>query len=46
MHGEYTRIWTAVDRSRFKTVAFKIGNGDKSHFIELAMELESKYKIT
>lgn len=46
MHGEYTRIWTAVDRNRLKNVAFKIGNGDKSNFVELALELESKYKIT
>jgi hypothetical protein len=35
----YTRIWTAVDR-RLKTVAFKIGDGNKSNFIELAMVIE------
>jgi transposase-like protein/IS1 family transposase len=36
----YTRIWTAVDRNRFKTVAFKIGDGNKSNFIELAKVIE------
>jgi IS1 family transposase len=29
-----------VDRNRFKTVAFKVGDGDKSNFIALAMEIE------
>jgi IS1 family transposase len=29
-----------VDRNRFKTVAFKIGSGDKSNFLALAMEIE------
>jgi len=38
----YTRIWTAVDRNRFKNIAFKIGNGDKSNYIELALEIEMK----
>lgn len=31
-----------MDRNRFKTIAFKIGNGDKSNFIELAFEIEKK----
>ena len=29
-----------MDRNRFKTIAFKIGDGDKSNFIELAMKIE------
>ena len=29
-----------MDRNRFKTIAFKIGNGDKSNFIDLAFEIE------
>jgi len=29
-----------VDRNRSKTIAFKIGDGDKSNFIELAMLIE------
>lgn len=44
MQGEYTRVWTAVDRDRFKTVSFRVGNGDKENYIDMAMELESKYK--
>ena len=32
-----------MDRDRFKTIAFKIGNGNKSNFIELALEIEKKY---
>jgi hypothetical protein len=36
----YTRIWTAVDRNRAKTIAFKIGDSDKSNFIELALHIE------
>ena len=44
MEGEYTRVWTAVDRDRFKTVSFRVGNGDKKNYIDMAMELESKYK--
>lgn len=31
-----------MDRNRFKTIAFKIGNGNKSNFIELALEIEGK----
>lgn len=38
----HTRIWTAVDRNRFKTIAFKIGNGDKRNYIDLAMTLEKQ----
>ena len=38
----YTRIWTAVDRNRFKTTAFKIGDVNKSNFIELALEIEKE----
>jgi len=38
----YTRIWTAVDRNRNETITFKIGDGDKSNFIELAHEIEEK----
>ncbi len=44
MEGEYTGIWTAVDRDRFKTVSFRVDNGDKENYIDLAMELRSKYK--
>jgi IS1 family transposase len=29
-----------VDRNRAKTIAFKIGDGDKSNFRELAMQIE------
>jgi len=29
-----------VDRDRFKTVAFKVGDGDKSNYLELAMNIE------
>lgn len=29
-----------MDRNRFKNIAFKIGDGDKSNFIELALEIE------
>lgn len=32
-----------MDRNRFKTVAFKIGDGDKSNFIELALNIEKIY---
>ncbi len=28
-----------MDRNRFKTIAFKIDNGNKSNFIELVIEL-------
>jgi IS1 family transposase len=31
-----------VDRDRFKTVAFKVGNGDASNYLELAMDIEKK----
>jgi insertion element IS1 protein InsB len=31
-----------VDRGRFKTIAFKVGDGDKSNYIELALEIEEK----
>ncbi|WPX97068.1 IS1 family transposase [Candidatus Bandiella euplotis] len=40
-----TRIWTAVDRDRFKTVAFKVGSGDKENYVDLARELGEKYQI-
>ena len=29
-----------MDRNRFKTVAFKIGDGNKSNFIQLALKIE------
>jgi len=32
-----------VDRDRFKTIAFKIGNEDKAKFMDLALEIEEKY---
>ena len=32
-----------MDRDRFKTIAFKIGNGDKSNYIELAFEIEERF---
>jgi IS1 family transposase len=35
-----------VDRNRLKNVAFTLGSGDKSNYVRLALELESKYKIT
>jgi hypothetical protein len=38
----HTRIWTAVDRNSFKTIAFKIGNRNKNNFIELALQIEGK----
>ena len=44
MQGEYTRIWTAVDRDRFKTVSFRVGNGDKENYIDMAFELKKRYK--
>jgi len=31
-----------VDRNRFKTIAFKIGTGDKSNYIDLAMAIEKQ----
>ena len=31
-----------MDRDGFKAIAFKIGNGNKSNFIELALEIEGK----
>ena len=31
-----------MDRDRFKNIAFKIGDGDKSNFIGLAFEIEGK----
>lgn len=31
-----------MDRNRFKTVAFKVGDGNKRNFIELALEIEKK----
>ena len=31
-----------MDRDRFETIAFKIGDGNKSNFIELALEIEKK----
>ena len=33
-----------MDRDRFKTVSFRVGNGDKENYIDMAMELESRYK--
>ena len=39
----YTRVWVAVDRNRFKIVAFKVGDGDKSNFIDLALKIESHH---
>ena len=36
-----------MDRDRFKTIAFKVGDGDKSNYLELAMSIErSCGKIT
>ena len=32
-----------MDRNRFKTIAFKVGDGNKSNFIELAFEIEKNY---
>ncbi len=32
-----------MDRNRLKTIAFKIGDGNKSNFIDLALEIEEKY---
>ena len=32
-----------MDRNRFKVVAFKVGDGDKSNFIELALKIESHH---
>ena len=32
-----------MDRNRFKTIAFKIGDGNKSNYIELALVIENKY---
>ena len=29
-----------MDRDRFKTIAFKVGDGDKSNYLELAMNIE------
>lgn len=31
-----------MDRDRFETIAFKIGDGNKSNFIELSLEIEKK----
>lgn len=31
-----------MDRDGFKNIAFKIGDGNKSNFIELALEIEKK----
>ena len=31
-----------MDRDRFKTIAFEIGTGDKSHYIDLAMQVKEK----
>lgn len=39
------RIWTAVDRDRFQNVAFKIGDGSKENYLEIAFELEKRYEI-
>ena len=33
-----------MDRDRFKTVSFRVGNGNKENYIDMAMELKSKYK--
>ena len=32
-----------MDRNRFKVVAFKVGDGDKSNFIDLALKIESHH---
>lgn len=32
-----------MDRDRFNTIAFKVGNGDKSNYLELAMNIERQY---
>ena len=29
-----------MDRNRFKNIAFKIGDGDKSNYVELALKIE------
>ena len=39
------KVLTAVDRNRFKNIAFKVGNGRKENYIEMAIELEEKYNI-
>ncbi len=31
-----------MDRDRFKTIAFKVGDGNKRNFIELSLEIEKK----
>ena len=32
-----------MDRNRFKNVAFKIGDGNKSNFIGIAFDIEKRY---
>ena len=32
-----------MDRDRFKTIAFKVGDGDKSNYLELAMNIERQF---
>ena len=31
-----------MDRNRFKIIAFKVGNGDKSNYLELASKIEEQ----
>ena len=31
-----------MDRDRFKTIAFKVGNGDASNYLALAIDIEKK----
>ncbi len=33
-----------MDRNRFKTIAFKLGDGHKSNYLQLALEIEKKCK--
>ena len=32
-----------MDRNRFKTISFKVGDGDKSNYLELALDIRDKY---
>ena len=33
-----------MDRNRFKTIAFRVGNGEKHNYIDMALEIEEKCK--
>ncbi len=43
--GDYTRIWTAVDRNSGSLFEFEVGSGNKSTYLQMALRIEERHKI-